>query len=58
METVAYNFHDENGSVVGTLKLHAGDDAVGVRWLDITPDLHLYASHNDIVKEVVKRKVL
>lgn len=58
METIAYNFHDENGSIVGTLNLHAGDDAVGVRWLDITPDLHLYASHKDIVKEVVKRKVL
>ncbi|XP_026327291.1 ADP-ribose pyrophosphatase, mitochondrial isoform X2 [Hyposmocoma kahamanoa] len=58
METVAYNFHDENDSVVGTLKLHAGDDAVGVQWLDITPNLNLYASHKDIVKEVVKRKIL
>lgn len=58
METIAYNFHDESGSTVGNLKLHAGDDAVGVRWLDITTDLHLYASHKDIVKEVVKRKVL
>lgn len=58
METIAYNFHDESGSVLGNLKLHAGDDAIGVRWLDITSSLHLYASHQDIIKEVVRRKAL
>ncbi|KAL0883087.1 hypothetical protein ABMA27_016553 [Loxostege sticticalis] len=55
METIAYNFHDENGTTVGALKLHAGDDAVGVRWVDITPDIQLYASHEGIVNEVLKK---
>lgn len=55
METVAYNFHDEDGSTVGALKLHAGDDAVGVRWVDIASTIKLYASHEGIVKEVLKR---
>ncbi|CAG5045984.1 unnamed protein product [Parnassius apollo] len=58
METVAYNFHDHDGSTVGKLKLNAGDDAVGVRWVDITPDIKLYASHKDIVEEVSKRLLL
>ncbi|XP_049873238.1 ADP-ribose pyrophosphatase, mitochondrial [Pectinophora gossypiella] len=57
METLAINFHDEDGSVVGGLKLHAGDDAVGVRWVDITPDLKLYASHKDIVYEVLRKRL-
>lgn len=57
METVAYNFHDEDGSTVGALKLHAGDDAVGVRWVDITPNIKLYASHEGIVREVLKRRI-
>ncbi|XP_039753454.1 ADP-ribose pyrophosphatase, mitochondrial isoform X2 [Pararge aegeria] len=55
METVAYNFHDETGSQVGALKLQAGDDAVGVRWVDVTNDLNLYASHKDIVNAVLKK---
>ncbi|XP_028168488.1 ADP-ribose pyrophosphatase, mitochondrial isoform X1 [Ostrinia furnacalis] len=57
METVAFNFHDEPGTTVGMLKLHAGDDAVGVRWVDITPDLQLYASHGSIIREVYKRHI-
>ncbi|XP_023946245.1 ADP-ribose pyrophosphatase, mitochondrial isoform X2 [Bicyclus anynana] len=55
METVAYNFHDESGTIVAALELKAGDDAVGVRWVDITNDLNLYASHKDIVSAVLKR---
>ncbi|XP_013145242.1 PREDICTED: ADP-ribose pyrophosphatase, mitochondrial isoform X3 [Papilio polytes] len=55
LETVAYNFHDHDGSTVGGLKLNAGDDAVGVCWVDITPNIELYASHKDIVSEVYKR---
>lgn len=57
IESVAYNFHDDNGSTVGALKLHAGDDAVGVRWVDVTPDIKLYASHKTIVMEVLKRRI-
>ncbi|XP_045773258.1 ADP-ribose pyrophosphatase, mitochondrial [Maniola jurtina] len=55
METVAYNFHDETGLIVGAFNLKAGDDAVGVRWVDITADLNLYASHKDIVNAVLKK---
>lgn len=55
IETTAYNFHDDTGDIVGTLKLQAGDDAVGVRWVDVTPELNLYASHKDIVNAVLKR---
>ncbi|XP_041979420.1 ADP-ribose pyrophosphatase, mitochondrial-like isoform X2 [Aricia agestis] len=53
METTAYNYHDETGSVVGSLQLKAGDDAVGVKWVDITPELNLYASHKDMVNAVL-----
>ncbi|XP_026499580.1 ADP-ribose pyrophosphatase, mitochondrial [Vanessa tameamea] len=53
METVAYNFHDESGSIVSSLNLQAGDDAVGVQWVDITSDINLYASHKDIVNRVL-----
>ncbi|XP_073955875.1 ADP-ribose pyrophosphatase, mitochondrial-like [Choristoneura fumiferana] len=58
METSAYNFHDDKGDVVGALKLNAGDDAVGVQWVDAAHDIKLYASHEDIVKEVLKRRLL
>ncbi|XP_032517622.2 ADP-ribose pyrophosphatase, mitochondrial [Danaus plexippus] len=54
METTAYNYHDETGTTVGALNLKAGDDAVGVQWVDITPTLNLYASHKDIVNKVYK----
>lgn len=52
METIAYNFHDGHGDSVGHLKLHAGDDAVGVRWADIGSNLKLYASHKDMIEKV------
>lgn len=55
MESVAYNFHDEDGNAVARFKLHAGDDAVGVQWLDIGHDVKLYASHADMIKKVAER---
>ncbi|XP_050680065.1 ADP-ribose pyrophosphatase, mitochondrial isoform X2 [Leptidea sinapis] len=55
METIAYNFHDETGAVVGNIKLQAGDDAIGVQWVDITPDIILYASHKDIIDSVLNK---
>lgn len=54
METVAYNFHDDDGQSVGKFSLVAGDDAQNVKWMDIDRSLALYASHNDFIKEVVK----
>lgn len=55
METVAYNFHDDSGAVVGDIHLCAGDDAGKVKWMDLNGNVHLYASHKDIVKVVVDR---
>lgn len=52
METIAYNFHDEHGTLVDKLDLKAGDDAVNIDWKDISCDLKLYASHSDLVKNV------
>jgi len=45
METVAMNFHDEDGTGVAKIKLSAGDDAVGVQWMELSHELSLYASH-------------
>lgn len=55
IESEANSFHDETGVTVGALKLNAGDDAVGVQWVDITPELKLYASHKEMVDEVYRR---
>ncbi|KAJ9574155.1 hypothetical protein L9F63_008411 [Diploptera punctata] len=55
METVAVNFHDENGTSVGAFALSAGDDAVNVHWMDISKNLLLYASHNDLIEKVVAK---
>lgn len=54
METVAVNFHDENGESVGKFDLRAGDDAQNVRWLDINKDLDLYANHAKFIETVIK----
>lgn len=55
METTAYNFHDESGDTLKHIKFEAGDDAGSVKWLDIDERNKLYASHQDIVKNVATR---
>ncbi|XP_001603303.2 ADP-ribose pyrophosphatase, mitochondrial isoform X1 [Nasonia vitripennis] len=55
METVAYNFHDETGEIVGNMNLQAGDDAKNVRWIDVSDSLVLYASHKDLVLKVAEK---
>ncbi|XP_036336332.1 ADP-ribose pyrophosphatase, mitochondrial [Rhagoletis pomonella] len=55
IETVAYNFHDEDGTQVGKLMLSAGDDAANVKWLDTDSSIQLHANHVDIVKQVIER---
>ncbi|XP_050304005.1 ADP-ribose pyrophosphatase, mitochondrial isoform X2 [Anthonomus grandis grandis] len=55
METVAVNFHDDNGQHVGKFDLRAGDDAANVKWMDIDRSLALYASHSELVKTVVEK---
>lgn len=53
IETVAYNYHDETGTLVGKMKLSAGDDAAAVKWLDLDKNSKLHANHIDILSKVV-----
>lgn len=55
METVALNFHDQNNSVVGNIKLIAGDDARNVKWMDIDRNLNLYANHSEFIKKTAEK---
>ncbi|GLG93996.1 ADP-ribose pyrophosphatase, mitochondrial [Gryllus bimaculatus] len=55
METVAMNFHDDDGSTIGAISLEAGDDAMGVCWMDASQELHLYASHSDFIAKVAAK---
>lgn len=55
METVAANFHDPTGKTIG-FKLNAGDDAAKVKWIDISRDLKLYASHADFIASVTHER--
>lgn len=54
METVAVNFHEDNGTFLQHLCLQAGDDAMNVRWTDLSSELKLYASHSHILKKVAE----
>ncbi|XP_076301128.1 ADP-ribose pyrophosphatase, mitochondrial [Lasioglossum baleicum] len=55
METVAINFHDNDGSIVGRIALTAGDDACNVKWMDIDEKLNLYANHSEFIKRTVQK---
>ncbi|XP_034230825.1 ADP-ribose pyrophosphatase, mitochondrial [Thrips palmi] len=55
METVASHFHDERGDGLAALPLEAGDDAVGVRWTDLSAGLKLYASHSHFLEAVANK---
>lgn len=55
METIATLFHDDKGIHVGMLKLHAGDDAVGVKWVDLDRSLQLYANHISFLEKIAIR---
>lgn len=52
METLACNFHDENGDLVGMLKLEGGDDAKDAKWMDLNGKIVLFAGHLDLLREV------
>lgn len=56
VETVAQNFHDEDGKTVEQAKLTAGDDARNVKWMDIDRRLNLYASHNEFIQRTVRKR--
>eukprot|EP00055_Hartaetosiga_balthica_P008564 m.32327 g.32327 ORF g.32327 m.32327 type:complete len:276 (+) comp6376_c0_seq3:45-872(+) len=52
METTAVSFHDEDGALFSAFNLNAGDDAGDVSWVDVQPDMNLYASHDAFVEKV------
>ncbi|RNA15805.1 ADP-ribose mitochondrial-like [Brachionus plicatilis] len=54
METIAYNFHDEDDTVFKEFSLSAGDDAGSVTWMDIDQKLKLYASHKNFVQKAAE----
>ncbi|ETE66064.1 ADP-ribose pyrophosphatase, mitochondrial [Ophiophagus hannah] len=56
METEAVNYHDESGEAMKNLHLEAGDDAGKVKWVDISENLTLYASHSDFVRLVAEKR--
>lgn len=52
METIACNFHDETGDLIGNLCLKGGDDATSATWIELNRGLKLFASHYDFVEHV------
>lgn len=58
IETVAVNFHDEDGSVLDHINLCAGDDAQRVNWVDIDRSkLRLYANHLKFIEITVENRM-
>ena len=54
METLACNFHDETGDLVGMFALQGGDDAEHATWMTLNSSIKLFASHYDFLDKVVK----
>jgi hypothetical protein len=54
IETTAYHFHIENGSVLQNMALKGGSDARSAFWLDVR-GAQLYANHADILNAAVTR---
>lgn len=54
METVAVNFHDDEGKAFTKINLQAGDDAKDVRWTAAGSELNLYASHSHFIADTCK----
>jgi ADP-ribose pyrophosphatase len=50
METTAMNFHDDSG-LLSKANFKAGDDAQNVKFVNVTSDLELYASHIFIIRK-------
>nr|XP_044999408.1 ADP-ribose pyrophosphatase, mitochondrial isoform X2 [Jaculus jaculus] len=56
METEAVNYHDETGEIMDNINLEAGDDAGKVKWVDISDQLKLYASHSQFIRLVAEKR--
>lgn len=44
------------GETMDNLTLEAGDDAGKVKWVDISDQLKLYASHSQFIKLVAEKR--
>lgn len=44
------------GDIMDNLTLEAGDDAGKVKWVDISDQLQLYASHSQFIKLVAEKR--
>ncbi|VDK86812.1 unnamed protein product [Litomosoides sigmodontis] len=53
IETVVVNFHDTDDRLKN-VKLRAGDDAIKLRWITVSENEKLYASHEDFIKLLAK----
>lgn len=56
METTAVNFHDESGEFLSKLKFEAGDDAVGIKWINVDSTIKLYASHSKLLEKAATKR--
>jgi hypothetical protein len=55
LEVIAFNFHDENGSMTGSAALQTGDAAGPLSWQPLT-SLHVfYAPHHPVLTELAER---
>ncbi|XP_039250889.2 transient receptor potential cation channel subfamily M member-like 2 isoform X1 [Styela clava] len=54
IETVACNFHDEEGTAFNSIKLNPGEEANKVSWKQVDHRIKLFASHSDILKKAAE----
>ena len=52
METVAFTFRDDDGTTVGKIPVHTGNDAIEMQWRSIDKQLNLYVSHVGFIEKV------
>lgn len=52
MESTVYHFHINDPTLAAALPLMGGDDACDAKWIPVTPNMTLYASHADWMSKV------
>lgn len=55
METVVSHAHDETGEITRHFDLVGGDDVSSARWVEVSADMDLFASHLDFVRKAAGR---
>lgn len=54
IETVAVNFHDDQGNLAASLPLKSGSDANAVQWSDLDSRSSYYPAHTQILARVAE----